>query len=125
MIPDVCAPDVYEVTLALELIRRNAEMPAGELRLLIYLVEETLAGRGGHLHQKTIAADVFGRDISTFDPRAFSIVRTTAANLRESLTEYYASRGQSDQSRWQIDRFRLTFSKNGRSEVFLAAPLRL
>jgi tetratricopeptide (TPR) repeat protein len=48
------------------------------------------------LHQKTIAADVFGREITTFDPRAASIVRTTASNLRESLAAYYAGRGQGD-----------------------------
>jgi tetratricopeptide (TPR) repeat protein len=87
---------VYEVTHALSVIRRSAEMPPGELRLLTYLVEETLAGRGAELHQKTIAADVFVRDITLFDPRADSIVRTTAANLRESLRAYYSGRGQAD-----------------------------
>jgi tetratricopeptide (TPR) repeat protein len=87
---------VYEVTHALDLIRRNAELPPGELRLLTYLVEETLAGRGAQLHQKTIAADVFGRDILSFDPRTDSIARTTATNLRESLQRYYAGRGRAD-----------------------------
>ena len=97
-------PDVYEVTHALDLIRRNSEMPPGELRLLTYLVEETLAGRGAELHQKTIAADVFRRDITTFDPRADSIVRTTAANLRESLPAYYAGRGQADPLTIELNR---------------------
>jgi hypothetical protein len=87
---------MYEVNHALDLVRRSAEMPPGELRLLTYLVEETLAGRSAELHQKVIAADVFARDITTFDPRADSIVRTTAANLRESLPAYYASHGRSD-----------------------------
>jgi hypothetical protein len=87
--------DVYEVTHALDLIRRNAEMPPGELRLLTYLVEETVAGCVCSLHQRTIAADVFRRDITAFDPRIESIVRT-AANFRESLQEYYATRGQAD-----------------------------
>jgi tetratricopeptide (TPR) repeat protein len=94
--PTVAPPNVYEVTHALDLIRRNAELPPGELRLLAYLVAETLAGRGPGLHQKSIAADVFGRDITTFDPRTDSIVRTTAANLRHSLQAYYAGSGQSD-----------------------------
>jgi tetratricopeptide (TPR) repeat protein len=94
--PGTATPDVYEVTHALDLVRRNAEIPPGELRLLTYLVEETLAGRAAELHQKTVAADVFGRDITAFDPRADSIVRTTAANLRESLRAYYATRGQAD-----------------------------
>ena len=69
-------------------------MPPGELRLLTYLVEETLAGRGNELHQRAIAADVFGRDIRSFDARADSIVRTTAANLRQRLFEYYAGPAQ-------------------------------
>lgn len=94
--PGTATPDVYEVTHALDLVRRNAEIPPGELRLLTYLVDETLAGRAAELHQKTVAADVFGRDITAFDPRADSIVRTTAANLRESLRAYYATRGQAD-----------------------------
>jgi tetratricopeptide (TPR) repeat protein len=90
-------PEVYEVTHALDLIRRKSAIPPGELRLLTYLVEETLAGRSANLHQKTIAADVFGRDLTTFDPRADSIVRTMAANLRESLPNYYATQGQADE----------------------------
>ncbi len=94
--PAGSSPGVYEVTHALDLIRRKASIPPGELRLLTYLVEESLAGRGAELHQKTIAADVFGRDLRTFDPRADSIVRTTAANLRESLPAYYAAGGQTD-----------------------------
>jgi hypothetical protein len=89
-------PDVYEVTHALDLIRRNAAMAPGELRFLAYLVEESLGGRSDGLHQKSIAADVFGRDLRNFDPRADSIVQTTAANLRDSLRAYYAGRGQSD-----------------------------
>jgi len=101
-------PDVYEVTHALDLIRRNAGMTPGEFRLLAYLVEETLAGRGAALHQRTIAADVFGRDIRSFDARADSIVRTTAANLRQSLFAYYAGRGQNDP--WTIELPRGTYA---------------
>ena len=58
--------------------------------------------------RKTIAADVFGRDLTIFNPRTDSIVRTTAANLRESLARYYASGGQCDQSGgWNFDTKRL------------------
>ena len=94
--PALAAPDVFEVTHALELIRRRSELPPGELRLLTYLVEESLAGRSAELHQRAIAADVFGRDIREFNPRADSIVRTTASNLRDNLQAYYVTRGQSD-----------------------------
>lgn len=93
---------MYEVTHALDLIRQNADMSPAELRLLAYLVDETLAGRGGELHQKTVAADVFGRDITSFDPRSDSIVRTTAANLRAGLSGYYGTRGQNDPLRIEL-----------------------
>ncbi|MDX1982172.1 MAG: tetratricopeptide repeat protein [Bryobacteraceae bacterium] len=91
-------PEVYEVTYALEQIRRQGGLAPGELRLLVHVVEETLAGREADLNQKTIAADVFGRDLVEFDPRADSIVRTTAANLRESLLAYYAGAGRGDET---------------------------
>lgn len=89
-------PEAYEVTHALDLVRRQGRMPPAELRFLAYVVELTLAGRQAELSQKTIAADIFGRDLRTFDPRADSIVRTTAVNLRDSLLGYYAGEGRSD-----------------------------
>jgi hypothetical protein len=87
---------VYEVTHALELVRRQGRLPPAELRFLLHITDEVLAGRQAALSQKTIAADVFGRDLLTFDPRADSTVRTTAANLRDSLLHYYAGPGRSD-----------------------------
>jgi len=89
-------PEVYEVTHALELVRRQGGMAPGELRLLAYVVERACAGGQDELSQKTIAADIFGRDLLTFDPRADSIVRTTAVNLRDSLLHYYAGPGRGD-----------------------------
>ncbi len=89
-------PEVYEVTHALEKIRTGASLTQNELRFLTYAVEETLAGRGEAISQKTVAENVFGRDILQFEPRTHSIVRTTAVNLRNSLFAYYAGRGQSD-----------------------------
>jgi tetratricopeptide (TPR) repeat protein len=102
--PTAVTAAVFEVTHALDRIRRNSALTPGELRLLTYLVEETLAGRAENLHQKTIAADVFGRDLTAFEPRTDSIVRTTAANLRDSLLAYYATRGQSDPLTIELNR---------------------
>lgn len=87
---------MYEVTHALDAIRRQSRIAPGELRVLEYIVHESLAGRDAELNQKTIAADVFARDLTSFDPRADSIVRTTAANLRDSLLAYYAGPGRGD-----------------------------
>ena len=87
---------MYDVTHALDLVRNNADLAPAEIRLLMYLVEETLAGRASRLHQRTVAADVFGRDITQFNPRADSTVRTTAGNLRAGLSGYYGTRGRND-----------------------------
>ncbi|MBV9742487.1 MAG: tetratricopeptide repeat protein, partial [Acidobacteriia bacterium] len=87
---------MYEVTHALELVRRQSSLPPAELRFLVYIVEQVLAGEEAKLSQKTIAADVFRRDLVNFDSRADSIVRTTAANLRDSLLAYYAGPGRAD-----------------------------
>ena len=96
-------PDLHEVDRALDLIRANGAVPPSELRLLVYLVHRTLAGHAGKLHQRTIAADVFGRDLSTFDPRGDSTVRTMASNLRNRLNRYYQGRGQTDPVRIELN----------------------
>jgi len=89
-------PDEHEVTHALERIRRSSAIDGSELTLLTYIVEETLRGAAEELNQKTIAADVFRRDLGRFDGRADSIVRTTASKLRGSLFCYYATKGRDD-----------------------------
>lgn len=89
-------PERYEVTHFLERVRQNSRLSRAELRLLRYVVEESLEGRSGELSQKTIAADVFERDLARFDPKADSIVRTTVANLRTGLMVYYSTVGQAD-----------------------------
>jgi tetratricopeptide (TPR) repeat protein len=89
-------PEVYEISHALDLVRRQGRLPPGEFRFLAHIVERSLAGEQADLNQKTIAADIFSRDLLNFDPRADSVVRTTAANLRDSLLRYYAGPGRSD-----------------------------
>lgn len=58
-------------------------------RLLRFLVEETLAGRGEALTEYGIGLDVFER-FASFDPRIDSIVRTEVSRLRQKLRGYYA-----------------------------------
>jgi Tfp pilus assembly protein PilF len=94
--PIIIEPEEHEVTHALDHIRRQSRLPPSELRLLSYVVEQALAGKGSEISQKTIAADVFARDLVHFDPKADSIVRTTTANLRSSLMAYYSREGQAD-----------------------------
>lgn len=78
-------------------IRQSADFDATdrEHRFLQYVVEETLAGRGGRIKAYTVAVEVFGRD-STFDPQNDPIVRIAASHLRRSLERYYLTAGKSD-----------------------------
>jgi TolB-like protein len=64
-------------------------------RLLQFLVEEAICGRGGELKEYLVGVEVFARPES-FDPRSDSIVRVQARNLRKLLAQYYASEGSGD-----------------------------
>jgi tetratricopeptide (TPR) repeat protein len=64
-------------------------------RFLRYVVEETLAGRGGLLKEYSLGAEVFERG-DQFDPRLDPIVRVQARNLRARLAQYYAGLGAGD-----------------------------
>jgi len=64
-------------------------------RFLVYLVDETLAGRGPLLKEYKVGVDVFDRPES-FDPRTDSVVRAQGTRLRSKLAEYYSAEGASD-----------------------------
>ena len=70
-------------------------------RFLRYVVEETLAGRGGDLKEFTLGARIFGRG-EAFDPRIDPIVRVQARNLRSKLERYYAGPGPGDGVRIEL-----------------------
>lgn len=64
-------------------------------RFLEYIVNETLAGRGGRLKGYNVGIEVFDRP-ETFDPAVDPIVRIEAARVREKLREYYDTQGLND-----------------------------
>lgn len=64
-------------------------------KLLEFLVNETLAGRGGRIKAYCIGTGVFGRPES-FDPQKDPIVRIEAARLRRELEHYYLTDGVAD-----------------------------
>lgn len=64
-------------------------------RLLRYLVDETLAGRGAEINERTLGVRVFYRG-PEFNPRADPIVRVQAHHLRARLAQYYAKAGAED-----------------------------
>lgn len=55
---------------------------------LVYIVEETLQGKGEQLKAYSIALDVFGLG-KDFDPRVNPLIRTEAGRLRSKLDHYY------------------------------------
>jgi hypothetical protein len=76
---------------------------AGRLRdFLSYVVEEEIAERGAIIRGKTIAKDVYRRDLlNEGDPE--NVVRVDARRLRQILTVYYETKGKSDPIRIHLD----------------------
>jgi TolB-like protein/tetratricopeptide (TPR) repeat protein len=93
------------VRVELRRIIESPEFDASERnhRFLEHVVEETLAGRGGHIKAYSIATSVFGRE-SSFDPQADPIIRIEASRLRRSLERYYLTAGKDDPVRIDIPR---------------------
>ncbi len=56
--------------------------------LLAYTVEQTLLGNAGELKERTIGVEAFGRE-PTYDVNLDPVVRTTAAEVRKRLIQYY------------------------------------
>lgn len=64
-------------------------------RFLCFVVEETMAGRGGCLTEYVLGVALFGRRAS-YDPRLDSRVRVEAHRLRAALEAYYSNEGRGD-----------------------------
>jgi hypothetical protein len=58
--------------------------------LLAYTVEQRLLGKAGELKERTIGIEAFGREPS-YDVNLDPVVRTTAAEVRKRLIQYYYS----------------------------------
>ena len=58
--------------------------------LLAYTVEQALLGNAGELKERTIGVEAFGREPS-YDVNLDPVVRTTAAEVRKKLIQYYYS----------------------------------
>lgn len=64
---------------------RNSQRYPGFLR---YVVEQTLAGQGEHLKERTLGIAVFHRQ-PDYDTNADPVVRVTAGEVRKRLAQYY------------------------------------
>jgi len=90
-------PSAAEVRAQLERVVSSSRFTSapGATRLLRFLVEETLSGRGEQLKEFTLATGVFGRDAS-FDPKLDPAIRVEASRLRQRLEHYYLTLGRND-----------------------------
>jgi hypothetical protein len=68
---------------------------------LTYVVENTLAGHGDTLKERTIGIDVYGRPAS-YDPADDATVRVKAGEVRKRLDRYYVSEGRADRLRIEL-----------------------
>ena len=73
-----------ERILANPLFKNSKRYP----NLLRYVVERTLDGHPGELKERTLGIEVFGR-VPDYDTNLDPVVRTTAAEIRKRLAQYY------------------------------------
>ena len=65
---------------------------------LRYTVECALKGEAGHLKERTIGVEAFGRD-PHYDTNLDPVVRMTAVEIRRRLAQYYKSPGRETEIR--------------------------
>jgi hypothetical protein len=68
---------------------------------LKYVVEQTLKGSADQIKERTIGAEVFGRDPS-YDTNLDHIVRTAATELRKRLATYYVDEKHRSELRMEL-----------------------
>lgn len=93
-------------------------------RLLRYLVEEVLEGRGDSLKELVIATEVFERT-PHYDPQVDSLVRVEMGRLRSRIQEYYGQVGASEPVRIDIPKgsYRPVFEFRGASPEPIPEPI--
>jgi hypothetical protein len=65
---------------------------------LRYVVEHSLAGHTEHLKERTLGVEVFGRD-PDYDTNLDPVVRTSAAEIRKRIAQYYHEAGHESEIR--------------------------
>src|SRR3954453_9822962 len=95
MSSDIPAPEAIRAALQRIVTSPQLESSPSLCRFLRYVVEETLAGRGGMIKEYSLGAEVFTRG-DDFDPRIDPIVRVQARTLRARMAKYYEGPGAGD-----------------------------
>lgn len=65
---------------------------------LRYIVQETLAGNGESLKERSLGVEIFGKQAS-YDTSTEPIVRVTAAEIRKRIAQYYQEPSHSGETR--------------------------
>lgn len=106
------SPDADRIRLQLDRMLQSRSFNTVDRlkRFLLFVVDETLRGRGNQLKEFVVGSHVFGKE-SSFDPRRDPIVRVQARRLRARLARYYQEEGQSD-------RIVIELPKGGYAPVF-------
>ncbi len=97
------APHAEQVGKALERVLRSDAFSNSPklMAFLTYIVKEELAGRGRAIKGKSVATDVYRRQLDEAGS-AQNLVRVEARRLRRVLEEYYAEEGRSDPVRIEL-----------------------
>ncbi len=90
-------PSPEEINAQLELILQSRGFATSERlkSFLIYVVSETLAGRGEQIKAYSVAVDVFDLGLD-FDPALNPSIRVAAGRLRTKLEHYYFTSRNND-----------------------------
>ena len=86
-----------ERILAHPLFKNSRRYP----NLLRYVVERTLDGHPGELKERTLGIEVFARD-PNYDTNLDPVVRTTAAEIRKRLAQYFQEPGHDSEPRIEL-----------------------
>jgi hypothetical protein len=83
-----------ERILASPLFKNSRRYP----NLLRYVVERSLEGHTGHVKERTLGIEVFGRD-PDYDTNLDPVVRTSAVEIRKRIAQYYHEPGHETEIR--------------------------
>lgn len=90
------SPTLVEATLERVLASSAFRRSQRHRQFLRHVIRAALANEQEQLKEVIIGLEVFGRALSTYDPRRDPIVRVEAGRLREKLERFYADEGASE-----------------------------
>lgn len=90
------APALVEATLERVLASAAFRRSQRHRQFLRHVIRAALCNEQEQLKEVIIGLEVFGRTLSTYDPRRDPIVRVEAGRLREKLERFYADEGASE-----------------------------